>query len=111
MTATPSTCITISCDVCGENLQDDLVLHFDDIPDARTAAGHYGWFVAKDGRALCSASVGEHAKAGLAMLSTLDDEDRLDLISVHPCLGEDYYADEDERAESLGLIPDAEVAA
>lgn len=106
MTAKPHACVTIACDACGEQMQDDLILHFTSIDEARSASGHHEWFVAEDGRALCpcwQSKRTEHLRLGDAWLPTLSEREREELLELYPQLGPDYYASEAERSEALGL--------
>jgi len=106
VTAKTQTCVTIACDVCGEQMQGDFVYHFDSIADAQGAASGEEWFIAVDGRALCpdwNPKQTSHLKPALELLPTLSPDERDRLIGVYPQLGEGYYGDEDERAEALGL--------
>ncbi len=105
MAATTQTCVTITCDACGAKFEGDFVYHFDTLADARSAADGEQWFVAEDGRALCPAwqvKPGDHLRTGEAWLAALSQGERGDLLLVYPQLGEDYYADADERAEAFG---------
>ncbi|MFV8127499.1 hypothetical protein [Streptomyces syringium] len=49
------TCVTITCDVCGEPCApDDYAVHFASAAEARRLARFYGWLVTGDGHVICN---------------------------------------------------------
>lgn len=86
-----SACMTVSCDACGYELQDDLILHFDNISDARECAtGSHDWFFAESGSALCGSEKANHLDVAREIEPRLGDEERELLHAVYPSLAPDW---------------------
>lgn len=55
------TCLTLTCDVCGEQYEpDDYAVHFRDIPEARDCTRREGWTVTADRKVICATQDDEH---------------------------------------------------
>lgn len=64
MTVRTHTCITISCDVCGDDYTpDDYTPHFRDLAEARDCTRIDGWTVTADGKIYCIADDHAHQAA------------------------------------------------
>ena len=55
------TCVTVSCDPCGETaLIDDMIAHFDSVTDAEESLTEHGWRFLAGGRVLCRDCTNAH---------------------------------------------------
>jgi hypothetical protein len=76
MTATTSTCIEISCNICTWTLGEDGdgIEHFPSVDyaiQARSSAAPGEWLIAPDGHAICPTEDEEHDKARAALAPLL----------------------------------------
>lgn len=61
MTIKVHQCITVACDVCGyEYDQDEYTAHFSDFSEARTVLSGNGWTTTADRKVLCMAVDDQH---------------------------------------------------
>lgn len=55
------TCLTVTCDVCGEKYQpDDYTVHFANLAEARDLTRPEGWTITADRKAICGTQDGAH---------------------------------------------------
>lgn len=72
MTITNHTCISLTCNSCGEVFEYDGVrLHFDTLGEAQTTASEHEWVVHNDGTAFCTKTL----CSPLCECDDCDDED------------------------------------
>ena len=58
------TCITVACDVCNYVYdQDEYIVHFADLTEARKALAGTGWTVTADRKVFCAADDIQHQAA------------------------------------------------
>lgn len=63
MPITTHTCITVACDVCEQPLEafeDEGIIHFANLTEARSLARHYRWTALSSGEFLCPERDPEH---------------------------------------------------
>lgn len=64
MAVNTHTCLTIECDVCGQDYDpDDYTLHFRDLTEARDVSARAGWTVTADQQVICSLGDADHQAA------------------------------------------------
>jgi len=55
------TCLTLTCDVCGESYEpDDYSVHFADLAEARDCTRAEGWTVTFDRKVVCGTDDAKH---------------------------------------------------
>ena len=63
------TCITVACDVCNYEFdEDEYTAHFADLDDARKALTGTGWTITADRKVFCAADDTEHQAAIEALM-------------------------------------------
>ncbi|MDH6435581.1 hypothetical protein M2158_004058 [Streptomyces sp. SAI-144] len=64
MSVNTHTCLTIECDVCGQDYEpDEYTLHFRDLAEARDVASRSGWTVTADRQVICALGDVDHQAA------------------------------------------------
>lgn len=74
-------CVTLTCDVCGEEFTyDGILMHYPDLAEAASNAEGDDWFVTASGYAVCdNAREADHEKALNGLLGTLTGRELKDL--------------------------------
>ena len=58
------TCLTLTCDICGEKYEpDDCTVHFRDITEARDCTRTESWTVTADHKVICATEDDDHQTA------------------------------------------------
>jgi hypothetical protein len=100
MTATTRTCVTITCDVCGDAWEGDGgAWHWENLTEARETASNDNWYIGADGVAICPDWKDDHVAKAREILPNLNDHDRVELETVRPWLDDE---DEDDTDPAPG---------
>lgn len=62
------TCLTATCDVCGEQFNDEYLVHCADLHEMRQFARDEGWLVTSDRQVICGTDDAAHQQAHDALL-------------------------------------------
>ncbi|MFM9594007.1 hypothetical protein ACKI1O_32045 [Streptomyces scabiei] len=64
MPATTHTCVSLECDLCGQEYDpDEYSVHFRNLTEARDLVGREGWTITADGQVICALGDADHQAA------------------------------------------------